>query len=187
MTDTRDLRRAFGTFMTGVTVVTTRAADGTLRGFTANSFSSVSLDPPLLLVCLSKAAASSGAFSKAASFAVNILSDEQRAMSMNFASRRLDKFAGIDYRFSDGGNPLLPGAVAWFDCSTHEAVDAGDHLILIGRVNSYEYTDASPLGYLRGSYISLGSEQSAVAAAPLSRLAEVPEGARISLAALISM
>ncbi|MBL8791279.1 MAG: flavin reductase, partial [Rhizobiales bacterium] len=171
--DSKDLRKAFGTFMTGVTVVTTREANGTLRGFTANSFSSVSLQPPLLLVCLSKASGSCAAFSAAKSFAVNILSESQKAVSGNFASKKPDKFADIDYSFSASGNPILPGSVAWFDCEQHSLVEAGDHVILIGRVTSYAHSDANPLGYARGGYITLGLEQSAVNAASLAGRTEV--------------
>ncbi len=160
--DSKDLRKAFGTFMTGVTVVTTREANGSLRGFTANSFSSVSLDPPLLLVCISKHAASLNTFANTASFAVNILSEVQQETSGIFASKRADKFAGVSFSESATGNPLINGSAAWFDCARHSAVDAGDHLILIGRVTSYAHTDANPLGYARGGYFTLGLEQSAV-------------------------
>lgn len=171
--DPKDLRTAFGTFMTGVTVVTTREPNGSLRGFTANSFSSVSLDPPLLLVCLNKAAASCDAFTNASTFAVNILSEQQKAVSGNFASKRPDKFADAAYSDSASGNPILDGSVAWFDCERHNVVDAGDHIILIGRVTSYAHTDASPLGYARGGYVTLGLEQSAVNAAAQAGRTEV--------------
>lgn len=163
--DAKDLRKAFGCFMTGITVVTTREQDGTLRGFTANSFSSVSLDPPLLLVCLAKAAGSCAAFATAQGFAVNILAETQKALSGNFASKKPDKFSGLAYSTSASGNPILPDSVAWFDCQQHSVVDAGDHVILIGQVTSYAHSDASPLGYARGGYITLGLEQSAVDAA----------------------
>lgn len=163
--DSKDLRKAFGSFMTGVTVVTTRESNGTLRGFTANSFCSVSLDPPLLLVCINKAAASCEAFSGAPGFAVNILSEAQKEISGIFASKRPDKFEVAEFTFSNNGHPLLAGSVAWFDCTRHRLVEAGDHVILIGRVESYAHTDASPLGYARGGYVTLGLEQSAVNAA----------------------
>jgi flavin reductase (DIM6/NTAB) family NADH-FMN oxidoreductase RutF/pimeloyl-ACP methyl ester carboxylesterase len=171
--DFKDLRKAFGSFMTGVTVVTTQEANGNLRGFTANSFSSVSLDPPLLLVCMNKASASCEAFSSAASFAVNILSESQKEVSGVFASKRPDKFANADYTLSASGNPLLAGSLAWFDCAHHDAIDAGDHVILIGRVKSYSHVDANPLGYARGGYVTLGLEQSAVNAAAQAGRTEV--------------
>jgi flavin reductase (DIM6/NTAB) family NADH-FMN oxidoreductase RutF/pimeloyl-ACP methyl ester carboxylesterase len=171
--DFKDLRKAFGSFMTGVTVVTTQEPNGSLRGFTANSFSSVSLDPPLLLVCMNKASASCEAFSSAPSFAVNILSESQKEVSGVFASKRSDKFANADYTLSASGNPLLTGSLAWFDCAHHDAVDAGDHVILIGRVKSYGHVDANPLGYARGGYVTLGLEQSAVNAAAQAGRTEV--------------
>jgi (E)-2-((N-methylformamido)methylene)succinate hydrolase len=171
--DLRDLRTAFGTFMTGVTVVTTREDNGSLRGFTANSFSSVSLDPPLLLICLSKTAASFDVFLNARHFAVNILAESQKDLSSTFASKRPDKFTGVDWNESESGSPLISGAAAWFDCINHQSVDAGDHVILIGRVTSYGHTDASPLGYGRGGYFTLGLEQSAVNALSQSSRAEV--------------
>lgn len=171
--DFKDLRKAFGAFMTGVTVVTTRQADGGLRGFTANSFSSVSLDPPLLLVCVNKASASCEAFSSTPSFAVNILSEAQKDVSGAFASKRPDKFADVQYAMSASGNPLLTGSLAWFDCARHDVIDAGDHVILIGRVMGYSHTDANPLGYARGGYVTLGLEQSAVNAAAQAGRTEV--------------
>lgn len=171
--DLKDLRKAFGSFMTGVTVVTTQDANGSLRGFTANSFSSVSLDPPLLLVCMNKASASCEVFSSAASFAVNILSESQKEVSGVFASKRPDKFADAAYTMSASGNPLLTGSLAWFDCARHDAIDAGDHVILIGRVKNYGHVDANPLGYARGGYVTLGLEQSAVNAAAQAGRTEV--------------
>jgi (E)-2-((N-methylformamido)methylene)succinate hydrolase len=171
--DPKDLRKAFGTFMTGVTVVTTRDATGNPRGFTANSFSSVSLDPPLLLVCIAKSAASYDVFSTTQHFAVNILAETQKTTSGIFASKRDDKFSEVDFTDGAHGSPLLNGAVAWFECSNHNLIDAGDHAILIGRVIDYDHNDASPLGYTRGGYFSLDLEQSAVNAAAQDGRAEV--------------
>lgn len=171
--DPKDLRKAFGSFMTGVTVVTTKDASGALRGFTANSFSSVSLDPPLLLICIAKSASSCEVFSSSPGFAVNILSEAQKAVSGTFASKKPDKFADVAYTESATGNPLLPGSVAWFDCRRHNVVEAGDHIILLGQVTSYAHTDANPLGYARGGYITLGLEQSAVNAVAQAGRTEV--------------
>jgi flavin reductase (DIM6/NTAB) family NADH-FMN oxidoreductase RutF len=157
--DTKELRSALGTFVSGITVVTTRESDGTLRGFTANSFTSVSLDPPLVLVCLSNTADCYSAFRSAASFAINVLSEEQRHVSSAFASKSDDKFREIEYRLSGSGSPLIVGTCAWFDCVSHDTVDAGDHAILIGRVVEFEHAPASPLGYCRGAYISFSLSQ----------------------------
>jgi flavin reductase (DIM6/NTAB) family NADH-FMN oxidoreductase RutF len=163
--DPRELRTAFGTFMTGVTIVTTAGIDGQPRGFTANSFTSLSIEPPLLLICIGKAAASREVFETARGFAVNILSEHQKDTSVLFASKRPDKFQHTTWRAGPFGNPLIDGAAAWFDCARHQVIDAGDHIILIGHIEAFSYTDANPLGYARGGYITLGLEQAAVNAA----------------------
>ncbi|MCE8510249.1 CoA transferase [Ruegeria pomeroyi] len=154
----RDLRRAFGQFATGVTVLTTRQEDGTPRGFTANSFTSVSLDPPLLLVCLAKTAHSCDVFAQAPHFAVNILSDAQKEISGLFASRSTEKFAGPHWHPGPQDLPLIDGALATFACARHRLVDAGDHLILIGRVLNHAVTEGKPLGFHNGAYFDLGLE-----------------------------
>jgi len=163
--DLKELRRALGAFMTGVTVVTTLDETGAPRGFTANSFTSVSLDPPLVLFCVAKAAATAPVFTAAPSFAVNILAEDQRGISGLFASKVSDRFGKVDWRTAATGSPILSGAAAWLDCCRHEVVDAGDHLVVIGRVVAFEHGPVNPLGYCRGSYITSGLEQAAVAAA----------------------
>jgi len=154
--DGRDLRRAFGNFATGVTIVTTLDAQGNPCGFTANSFTSVSIDPPLLLVSIAKSAFGCEVFTASQGFAVNILARDQRDLSNRFAAAGADKFAGIDWRREQSGSPLIDGVVAWFDCSHHQQVDAGDHIILIGRVLDYAYNTHTPLGFCRGAYVSFG-------------------------------
>ncbi len=163
--DAMDLRRALGTFATGVTVVTTRDTGGMPRGFTANSFTSVSLDPPLILVCLAKSAASCPVFQSARDFAVNILSEDQKAVSATFSSRTEDRFAAVDWSTRATGCPIFEGVASWLDCRMHEIVDAGDHLILIGRIVDYDYAASRPLGYCRGAYVSFGLVQEAIRAA----------------------
>lgn len=163
--DNRELRSAFGSFMTGVTIVTTSGSDGQPRGFTANSFTSVSLEPPLLMVCIGKQAASMEVFRQARGFAVNILSEAQKETSVLFASKRADKFEAAHWRAGPFGNPLIEGSAAWFDCARYQVIDAGDHIILMGHVQAFSYSDANPLGYARGHYITLGLEQAAVNAA----------------------
>jgi crotonobetainyl-CoA:carnitine CoA-transferase CaiB-like acyl-CoA transferase/flavin reductase (DIM6/NTAB) family NADH-FMN oxidoreductase RutF len=165
----KELRQAFGAFATGVTVITTRQGDGTPRGFTANSFTSVSLDPPLLLVCLAKSAHSCEVFAEAPHFAVNVLSEEQKALSGLFASRAPDKFEQCYWAPGLAEVPLLSGALAQFTCAHHRLVDAGDHLILIGRVEDFSTCDGQPLGYFRGNYFSIGLENNLVAAAASAR------------------
>jgi len=154
--DGRDLRRAFGNFATGVTIVTTLDAQGKPCGFTANSFTSVSIDPPLLLVSIARSAFGCEVFTAAKGFAVNILARDQRELSNRFAAAGTDKFAGLDWQGKEGGSPIIDGVVAWFDCSHHQQVDAGDHIILIGRVLDYAYNTHTPLGFCRGAYVSFG-------------------------------
>lgn len=149
------LRRAFGTFVTGVTVVTTHDADGNPRGMTANSFTSVSLDPPLVLVCIAKSASSYSAFEKSGAFAVNILHEKQVDISTVFASKSANKFETVSFEPIHTGAPVLTDSLSWFDCSTHERVDAGDHIVLIGQVRAFGTSPAVPLGFCRGRYASV--------------------------------
>src|SRR5690348_5112403 len=151
--DPLELRRAFGTFMTGVTVITTHGADGSPRGFTANSFTSVSLDPPLVLVCIAKTASSYAVFSETRHFAISVLAEDQKSVSGVFASKAADKFAQVAWHVRATGAPVMDGAAASFDCATHEVIDAGDHIILLGRVVDFVHTSSTPLGYCRGAYV----------------------------------
>ncbi len=162
--DARDLRNALGTFVTGVTVVTTLDADGQPWGFTANSFTSVSLDPPLVLICIAKSASTLPTFEAATGYAVNILAEGQRDLSGLFASRHDEKFARLSWRPGPAGNPILPDVVAWLDCTMHDKIDAGDHLILIGQVQGFAHNSHNPLGYCRGAYLEFGLELEAVQA-----------------------
>ena len=174
--DPKALRNAFGAFATGVTVITTRQPDGTPRGFTANSFTSVSLDPALLLVCLAKTAHSAEVFAEAPHFAVNILAQDQKAVSGLFASRAPDKFDHCAWTPGPADMPLIDGALAQFTCARHQLVDAGDHLILLGRVEHFATAEGQPLGYFRGNYFSIGIEKDlaeAAAATKGSRLGAV--------------
>lgn len=162
----RALRDAFGTFMTGVTVVTTRDAEGRPLGFTANSFSSVSLDPPLLLVSMARASQNYAAFAAARGFAINVLSEGQKDVSNTFARPVEDRFATVYWRNGPAGSPIIAGVAAWFDCSLHQIVEAGDHAILIGRVEGFEATPAPGLGYYRGGYFTPVQTGAAVASGP---------------------
>ena len=164
-TDPRALRNAFGCFPTGVTIITTRQDDGTPRGFTANSFTSVSLDPPLLLVSIAKSAASLPVFEAAGHFAVNILGDSQRAVSALFASRSPEKFTQAEWRPGAHDAPLIEGCLAWFECARHQVVEAGDHVVIIGQVVDFAAGDGNPLGFLRGAYVSHALELQAMDAA----------------------
>ncbi|WP_318012543.1 MULTISPECIES: alpha/beta fold hydrolase [unclassified Mesorhizobium] len=162
--DAMEFRRALGSFLTGVTIVTTIDEAGDARGFTANSFTSVSLDPPLVLVCIAKKALGHQAFSTSRGFAINVLSEAQKAASGVFASKTADKFASVAWQPGQTGNPLIEGSVAVFDCGMEQLVDAGDHSILIGRVHDFSHNGAQPLGYCRGAYVTPGLSQEALAA-----------------------
>ena len=153
--DTVALRRAFGTFVTGVTVITTRDATGAPRGMTANSFTSVSLDPPLLLVCVGKSAHSFGAFNNSDSFAVNLLHEAQTDVSKLFASKSATKFDMVDHDRVHTGAPILVDCLTWFDCTVHNRVDAGDHVVLIGEVKAFGTSPSAPLGFCRGRYANV--------------------------------
>jgi flavin reductase (DIM6/NTAB) family NADH-FMN oxidoreductase RutF len=150
--DQRDLRNALGTFATGVTIVTTCGPDGAPLGLTANSFSSVSLDPPLVLWSLSRYAPSLPAFQRATHFAVNVLGTEHRKLSNRFATGGHDKFAGVDYVAGASGVPLIAGAVAQFECRVADRYYGGDHEIFLGRVERYAYERKPTLLYCHGAY-----------------------------------
>ena len=162
--DPRELRKALGTFMTGVTVITTIDDEGRPRGFTANSFTSVSLEPPLVLVCVDHNALSYPVYAQTEHFAVNILAEEQREVSGIFAGKAPDKFAHVSWHEGTTGSPLIDGSLAWVDCRVHKRVEAGDHLVLIGEVRNFHYTPANPLGYFRGAYLTSALEQDAMPA-----------------------
>lgn len=152
--DERQLRDALGRFATGVTVVTTLTPDGPL-GITANSFASVSLDPPLVLWSPARKSARFTAFEAAQHFAIHVLSRGQQALAERFA-RAGDAFAGLDLGAGLGGTPLLQGCAACFECRHAAGHDAGDHLIVVGEVLRLEEADLAPLVYYRGGYGGLG-------------------------------
>jgi flavin reductase (DIM6/NTAB) family NADH-FMN oxidoreductase RutF len=150
--DPRAFRRALGNFATGVTIVTAATADGQKVGVTANSFNSVSLDPPLVLWSIDKRSGSYEVFEQAAHFAVNILSADQIDLSNQFARPRDDKFAGVTHELGEGGAPLFPDCAARFQCEKHQQIDGGDHWILIGKVLAFDDFGRSPLLYHQGAY-----------------------------------
>jgi len=150
----RALRDAFGAFLTGVTVVTTHNDAGEPIGFTANSFTSVSLDPPLLLVCLAKTSRNFETMTTAKGFAINVLAEDQKDISNTFARPVEDRFATVNWKTGPFGAPVFADVAAWFDCSMHQVVDAGDHVILIGCVEAFENSGLAGLGYARGGYFS---------------------------------
>ena len=160
--DPRALRDAFGAFMTGVTVVTARQSDGAPVGFTANSFSSVSIDPPLLLVCPGKFLSSFETFANCRHFAISVLGEDQQDIATIFASSKSDRFAQSSHTNDLHGVPVIDGAIAQFSCTTHHVLEAGDHCVLLGQVADFSY-DAQPgLGYVSGRFFSLGAERAAL-------------------------
>ncbi len=155
--DSRDFRRALGSFATGITVVTTGSPAVGMIGITANSFNSVSLDPPLVLFSLDRRAYSLPAFHGAGQFAINVLSDEQRYLSRIFATPMIDKWDNVHYELWDTGCPIISDALASFECKTQHIYDGGDHLIFVGRVCKMRTaTDGAPLLYFRGAYHGIG-------------------------------
>ncbi|MBV8258791.1 MAG: flavin reductase [Actinobacteria bacterium] len=150
--DLRELRNAFGQYATGVTVVTARGEDGRPVGVTANSFSSLSLEPPLVLWALDRKASSLAAFQSADHFGVSVLSASQHHLSRLFATSGADKFAGGVAHDGPSGVPLLDGALAHFVCRSVRQLDAGDHVLVIGEVEHYETFDGEPLVFHSGAY-----------------------------------
>jgi flavin reductase (DIM6/NTAB) family NADH-FMN oxidoreductase RutF len=169
--ETRALRDAFGSYLTGVTVVTTRDAAGTPVGFTANSFSSVSLDPPLLLVCPARALNCFQVFEACKRFVVNVLAEGQEEISNLFARHRGDRFAWVGWHTDAHGYPLIEGAAAQFSCRKSQVILAGDHAILLGAVDGFIHSGARGLGFTEGRYFSLGLEREAASAPRPGRLA----------------
>jgi flavin reductase (DIM6/NTAB) family NADH-FMN oxidoreductase RutF len=151
--DPRTLRDALGCFATGVTVVTCLGRDGTPAGLTVNSFTSVSLHPPLLLVCLHKMAASSAALTEASHFAVNVLQTGQQPASIRFATRDEDRFGTTPWACGEAGAPILKDSLGVFECERHAVHDGGDHHILIGQVVKASFDGGlDPLLFFRGRY-----------------------------------
>jgi flavin reductase (DIM6/NTAB) family NADH-FMN oxidoreductase RutF len=151
--DHRDFRNALGNFATGVTIVTARTRAGEALGLTANSFNSVSLDPPLVLFSLNRQNYSLRSFEEAGNFAINVLRDDQQEISRIFATALTDKWQGLEYETWDSGAPILSHALAVFDCATHAVHDGGDHLIFVGKVLRFAHDPKGrPLLYFRGNY-----------------------------------
>jgi flavin reductase (DIM6/NTAB) family NADH-FMN oxidoreductase RutF len=149
----QEFRAALGMFATGVTIVTARTAEGAVVGLTANSFNSVSLDPPLVLWSLARAAASLPAFSAGSHYAINVLAAEQKALAERFALRGLDRFAGVAFDEGAGGAPLLHGAAATFECFNRSRYEEGDHVIFVGEVERCTWrAGAMPLLFHGGRY-----------------------------------
>ena len=163
--DPAALRTALGRFATGVTIVTTRDGSGAPIGLTANSFNSVSLDPPLILWSLARKSINLAVFEASSHFAINILAADQRALSDRFARPVADRFDSVDWREGAGGVPVLDGSLASFECAAHRQIDGGDHIIFLGRVLRFRAAaaehDKEPLVYYAGRYAKADSQTAA--------------------------
>jgi len=157
--DARTLRNGFGEFMTGVTIITTKDAEGIPRGLTANSFSSLSLDPPLLMFALGRDSTTFDAFDAGNGFVVHMLADEQRDLAVRFSAKGIDRFDGVAWSEGHESLPVIDGSLATFECSPDHVYDGGDHLILVGRIERCTVGDRTrpALGYFRGSYVTAPS------------------------------
>ena len=148
-----DFRKVLGHFATGITVVTAALPDGRRFGFTVNAFSSVSLAPPLVLVCVGNGGEAGAAMNAAEHFAVNFLSDQQENLSRQFSSRVPDRYEGVAAKAGATGAPLLDGCIGYLECRKTAAHVEGDHTIIIGEVLAADATDEGfPLLYFRSGY-----------------------------------
>jgi len=156
--DRTELRRVMGHFATGVAVITTRDVDGKPYGLTANALCSVSLAPPLLLVCVDKRAESHPAFARSRLFAINILGCRDEDLSRRFAVSGGDKFADVPHRAGSTGAPILDGVLGVVECRVVGIHDAGDHTIYIGEVEHLEASEGAPLVFFCGKFRRLGED-----------------------------
>lgn len=159
--DPRQFRNVLGQFCTGITVITTFDGDGAPIGFACQSFAALSLEPPLVLFCPTKASRSWAAIEKSGRFCVNVLAEQQRELCARFGSREPDKFAGAAWHTSDQELPVLDEALAAIQCTVDSVVDGGDHYIVIGRVQALSETTATgrPLLFYRGQYTAIQPEK----------------------------
>ena len=155
MDEMKKFRQCLGKFATGVTVVSCRDQDGKPCGITANSFSSVSLEPPLVLWNIAKVSKSLRAYLEAEHFAINVLSNQQRSLASHFATSENGLFDNISYRDSPQNVPVLSNTLAHLECRTHDIHDCGDHHIIIGDVINFELSDGEPLIFYSGNYTAI--------------------------------
>ena len=156
--DSRSFRKALGTFPTGVAIITGRRPDDGLVGITVSSFTSLSLEPPMVLFCLDAKNANLDAFTEGRHFGVNVLREDQKEISIRFSSRSEQcKFTGMDHGMGASGVPLIEGCLAHLECRIAARHDGGDHFIIIGLVEALDHSQAGqPLVYWRGAYAQLG-------------------------------
>ncbi len=150
--DSQHLRNVFGHFATGVTVITTQDKSGAPSGLTANAFTSLSLDPPLVLICVDKKAQCYSCFEESKLFAVNFLGEEQEKIARRFATKGAEKFSGIPWHRGNNGLPLLDGAIGYIECKIVQGHDGGDHTIYVGEVLGASASGERPLLFFKGRY-----------------------------------
>ena len=150
-----EFRSALGRFPSGVTVVTTKAADGSDEGMTVSAFCSVSLEPPLVLICIEKTATVHDALTLAPSFLVNVLSAKQEQIARRFSTVDIDRFEGVGFSRSANGIAVLDDVLAVIECNRSALHEAGDHTIIIGEVEAVRSESGTPLLYYRGGYAQL--------------------------------
>ena len=153
--DKNELRRVMGHFATGVAIITTVAKDGELVGLTANALTSVSLVPPLLLICVDKNAECYPHFADSKLFTVNVLSAEQEDLSRRFATKSDRKFEGVAYRTGANGAPILTNVIAFMECKIVAAYEGGDHTVYLGEIEEASTMEGQPLLFYRGGYRSI--------------------------------
>lgn len=159
MPDNKTFRECLGRFATGVTVISCSDAAGTACGITANSFSSVSLEPPLILWNIAKVSQLLTAYLTAEHFGINVLSAHQQSVSAHFAQSRRNLFKGIEHTTTDRDVPRLADTLAWFECRTHQVHDCGDHFIIVGEVIDFAAGDGDPLLFFASDYAQLSANK----------------------------
>lgn len=147
-----EFRRACGRFATGVTIASVLDVNGVPHGLTVNSFTSVSLDPPLILICLGHAVTCIDAFRSSRHFGINVLAEGQQALSDRFARKGQDRFEGLEWYRGQSGVPLLPGVLAAIECRVHQRIASGDHDIFVGEMIFAHTAEGRPLLYVAGCY-----------------------------------
>ena len=150
--DSREIRDIIGHFATGVTVVTTRDGAGSPFGLTVNAFTSLSLNPPLVVVCIDKAAQCYSCFEESKVFAVNVLSEDQEELSRRFATKGIEKFGEIKWHRGENNVPLLDGSIGTIECKIVNSYEGGDHTIYLGEIVSANATEDRPLLFFKGKY-----------------------------------
>jgi flavin reductase (DIM6/NTAB) family NADH-FMN oxidoreductase RutF len=151
-----EFRKACARYATGIAVATVVSPDGTPQGLTVNSFTSVSLEPPLILVCIARSATAYPAFQAAKAFVVNILREDQIDLSQHFASSKSERFEGVAWREGVHGAPVLDGVLGVMECIMHGSFEAGDHTVFVGLVERAESHEGAPLLYFASAYRKLG-------------------------------